>query len=71
MDALGMLGSLDAAADIVTVTDTARPDRVETEAYAQLLPIFDRAYEALVPTFADLADAAAHLPLRAPSTRAR
>jgi gluconokinase len=68
MDALGMLGSLDAAADIVTVTDTARPDRVETEAYAQLLPIFDRAYEALVPTFADLADAAAHLPLRAPST---
>jgi gluconokinase len=63
MAALGMLDSLDAAADLVRVTDSTWPDRADAEAYARLLPIFDRAYEPLIPTFAELASAAGHLPL--------
>src|SRR5690606_5123578 len=67
MAALGMLDSLDQAADLVRVTHTEQPDRTEAEAYARLLPIFDNAYDALVPTFAELADAAELLPLQDPS----
>jgi gluconokinase len=64
MSALGMLDSIDQAADLVRVMVSERPDPSETEAYARLLPIFDEAYEALTPTFAALAHAAADLPLR-------
>jgi gluconokinase len=66
MAALGLLDSLDQAADLVEVTESTRPDITEAEAYARLLPIFDNAYEALVPTFTELAQAAVHLPLRPP-----
>jgi len=55
MTALGMLDSLDRAAEIVTVHDVQQPDRAEAERYAQLLPIFDRAFDALADTFAALA----------------
>jgi gluconokinase len=67
MSAIGMLGSLDQAADLVRVTHSEEPDPGEAEAYARLLPIFDNAYDALVPTFAELADSADRLPLRNPS----
>jgi gluconokinase len=66
MAALGILPSLDAAADVVRVTDTTRPDRAEVETYARLLPIFDGVFEALAPTFADLAAVDDRLPLHAP-----
>jgi gluconokinase len=62
MAALGLLDSLDRAADIVTVASTEHPDRVEAEVYARLLPIFDAAYDALVPAFADLRALADALP---------
>ena len=55
MAALGVLDSLDRAADLVQVVDSERPDPAEAEIYAQLLPAFDAAYEALVPTFDKLA----------------
>jgi gluconokinase len=67
MAVLGMLDSLDAAADIVQVTHTETPDPSEAETYALLLPVFDDAYEALAPTFHALADSADRLPLRGPS----
>jgi gluconokinase len=67
MASLGLLGSLDDAAELVRVTDSTHPDRAATEAYARLLPIFDRVYDALVPTFADLNDAARHLPVDSPT----
>jgi gluconokinase len=66
MTALGMLDSMDQAADLVQVAYSERPDPAETETYARLLPIFDQAYDALAPTFAELADAATRLPLRVP-----
>jgi hypothetical protein len=69
MAVLGMLDSLDAAADIVQVTHTETPDPSEAETYALLLPVFDDAYEALTPTFHALADSADRLPLRGPTGR--
>jgi gluconokinase len=67
MATIGMLDSLDRAADLVQVTHQERPDPGESAAYARLLPIFDDAYEALVTTFADLAQAADRLPLHRPA----
>ena len=69
MATIGMLDSLDRAADIVQVTHQERPDPADTEAYARLLPIFDDAYEALLTTFADLAKAADRLSLHRPADR--
>jgi gluconokinase len=69
MATIGMLDSLDRAADIVQVTRQERPDRGDSEAYARLLPIFDDAYEALVTTFGDLAKAADRLPMHRPTDR--
>jgi sugar (pentulose or hexulose) kinase len=67
MVALGLLDSLDSAADLVRVTETERPDSAEAAAYLRLLPISESAYDALVPVFDELAQAAVHLPLRATS----
>jgi gluconokinase len=61
MTALGMLDSLDRAADIVRVTDVQQPDRSEAEIYATLLPVFDDLFAALSPAFAQLS----HLPVDA------
>jgi gluconokinase len=55
MTALGMLDSLDRAAELVQVTETQQPDRRATEIYAQLLPIFDQAFESLAGAFDALA----------------
>ena len=65
MTALGSLDSLDRAADIVAVARTEHPDPVEADVYRRLLPIFDAAYDALVPAFADLRALADSLPTEA------
>ncbi|MGH2970067.1 MAG: FGGY-family carbohydrate kinase, partial [Solirubrobacteraceae bacterium] len=58
MAAIGMLDSLDRAAELVAVTETEQPDRADAELYARLLPIFDGAAEALTGTFAALSASA-------------
>lgn len=63
MSALGVFGSLDAAADLVKVVENERPDPADADAYRRLLPIFENAFEALVPTFTHLGQAAGRLPL--------
>jgi gluconokinase len=50
MTALGMLDSLERAAELVAVAATEEPDPGEAELYAGLLPVFAAAYEALAPT---------------------
>jgi gluconokinase len=55
MTALGVFDSLDQAADLVQVAYVERPDPAEAEVYADLLPAFDDAYDALTPTFDKLA----------------
>ncbi len=62
MTALGMLDSLDRAADLVTVTEVQEPDPNDAEVYAQLRPVFDDAFGALAATFESLADAHAKPP---------
>jgi gluconokinase len=48
MTAIGMLDSLDRAAELVTVTSTERPEPGDVEVYARRRPVFEAAYEALL-----------------------
>jgi gluconokinase len=48
MTAIGMLDSLDRAAELVAVTSTERPDPADAQVYARLLPVFEAAYDALL-----------------------
>jgi len=54
MHALGLVGSLDVAADLVRIEDTVRPDPSAAAVYAALRPVFSDLYDALVPTFRSL-----------------
>ena len=54
MQALGLVESIDVAADLVTVDSTTHPRPAESAVYASLLPVFTGLYEALVPTWAAL-----------------
>jgi gluconokinase len=49
MTALGRLSSLDAAAELITVTDVEEPDPAAAEVYAALLPAFAAAQDAVAP----------------------
>ncbi|WP_210495733.1 gluconokinase [Patulibacter sp. SYSU D01012] len=60
MQALGLLDSIDAAADLVTIAETVEPDPETAERYAELLPFFASVYDALAPTFRDLRRFAPH-----------
>jgi gluconokinase len=67
MTVLGMLDSLDRAAEIVRITDEQPPDRGDAETYARLLPIFDAGFGALADAFEALAALAGELQLSPPS----
>ncbi|MFG1887487.1 gluconokinase [Micromonospora sp. NPDC049051] len=54
MQALGLIPSIDVAADLVRIEQTARPDPAAAAAYAALLPLFGQLYDALLPTFTSL-----------------
>jgi gluconokinase len=66
MTALGMLDSLDRAAELVAVDHVEEPVERDAEVYAALIGHFDAAFELLAPTFAALADAQALLPFNQP-----
>jgi gluconokinase len=51
MEALGMVDTIDIAADLVHVDDIVEPDAGEAATYAELLPTFGALYDALEPTF--------------------
>jgi gluconokinase len=51
MTALGMLDSLDQAADLVRVTDVQQPHQSDAEIYARLIPVFDDVFDSLLPAF--------------------
>jgi gluconokinase len=57
LTALGMLGSLDRAAELVAVTHVEEPDPAAAEAYAALLPAFAAAQDAVAPIVQSLPDA--------------
>jgi gluconokinase len=57
MTALGILGDLDAAADLVEVTHIEEPDTRAAETYAAVLPAFAAAQDAIAPIVQSLAGA--------------
>lgn len=69
MQALGLIDSIDIAADLVHIVETVRPDAAAAATYASLLPVFAELYEALVPTLISLRRLAPSLPIDPPSTR--
>ncbi|SCE70088.1 gluconokinase [Micromonospora mirobrigensis] len=68
MQALGLIESIDVAADLVKIDETVRPDPGAAATYAALLPLFSELYDALVPTFASLRRLAPSLPPEPPPT---
>ena len=63
MQALGLVESIDVAADLVQIEDTVRPDPASAGVYASLRPVFAELYDALVPTYRSLRRLAPQLPL--------
>jgi gluconokinase len=66
MEALGLVASIDVAADLVHIEQTARPAPAAAATYAALLPLFSELYAALVPTFTSLRRLAPGLPPEPP-----
>jgi gluconokinase len=54
MEALGLIASIERAAELVTIDERMRPDPEAAAAYAELRPIFASLYDALGPAFAGL-----------------
>ena len=54
MQALGLVVSLDVAADLVRIETTVEPDAEALAVYDELRPVFARLFDALVPTFTEL-----------------
>jgi gluconokinase len=67
MQALGVIPSIDVAADLVQVRSTVRPDAGAAATYASLQPVFADLYHALVPTYTALRRLAPGLPLDLPA----
>ncbi|PZG00014.1 gluconokinase [Micromonospora deserti] len=66
MQALGLIGSVDVAADLVRIEETVRPDPAAAATYASLLPLFSELYDALTPAFTSLRRLAPNLPAEPP-----
>ncbi|MFC7550858.1 gluconokinase [Plantactinospora sp. GCM10030261] len=62
MQALGMVPSIEVAAELVEIEETVRPDPEAAAVYAALLPTFADLYDALGPTYRALRRLAADLP---------
>ncbi|WP_029149260.1 gluconokinase [Microbacterium indicum] len=64
MEALGLIDSIDVAAELVPVESVVTPREEDAEVYAELRPIFDRLYTALLPANVTLQRIGQNLPLR-------
>ena len=58
MDALGLIESIDIAAELITIVETAHPIQVAAAMYLPPRPIVSELDDALLPTFTALADLA-------------
>jgi gluconokinase len=56
MEALGMVESIERAADLVRIERVSEPDPDAAAVYAELRPLFEGLYDALTPAFRALAD---------------
>ena len=62
MEALGIVESIDVAADLVEIADVVEPDPAEAATYAEALPAFAALYDQLEPAFRTLARLGRHEP---------
>ena len=51
METLGLVPSIDRAADLVSIEDVVEPEAGAAAVYADLLPTFASLYDALAPAF--------------------
>jgi gluconokinase len=56
MEALGLVASIDRAAELITIDQLREPDPAAAATYAAMLPTFEALYGALGPAFAQLRD---------------
>jgi gluconokinase len=63
MEALGIIDSIDVAADLVHLEEVVRPDPDAAATYAALLEVHSQVYDALLPVFSSLRRLAPGLPL--------
>ncbi|MGO2090890.1 gluconokinase [Microbacterium gubbeenense] len=63
MEALGMIESIDVAADMVPIEGTTEPVPADAAVYAELLPVFEELYDVLLPANEALQQVASRLPL--------
>ncbi|WP_221585321.1 gluconokinase [Microbacterium sp. G2-8] len=63
MQALGMIDSIDVAADLVPVAEVTAPAADDVDVYGELLPVFERLYGALLPANVTLQEISSRLPL--------
>jgi gluconokinase len=66
MQALGLVESIDVAADLVKIEDVVRPAAGAAATYATLRPVFAELYDALIPAFTTLRRLAPLLPAGVP-----
>jgi gluconokinase len=69
MQALGLVESIDVAADLVRIDDVVEPDADAAAVYAEALPTFAGLYDALEPAFGALQRLATHEPPEADPPR--
>jgi gluconokinase len=67
MEALGMVGSIERAAELVHIDSVSEPEPEAAAVYAELLPLFAELYDDLTPAFRALAEAERRRPVRAPA----
>lgn len=63
MEALGMIESIDVAADMVPIEGITEPVHADEAVYAELLPVFEELYDVLLPANEALQQIASRLPL--------
>ena len=63
MEALGLIESIDVAAEMIPVRERVRPEPATAAVYRQVQPIFDELYGHLVPTYQSLRRLAPSLPI--------
>jgi gluconokinase len=51
MEALGLIETIDRAAELIAIDERLQPDAEAAASYAELLPVFDSLYDALAPAF--------------------
>jgi gluconokinase len=54
MRALGLVASVERAAEVVPIAETVAPDPAAAAVYAEALPVFDALYDDLGPAFTAL-----------------